>query len=394
MINIFSFTYSFALTPKGDLSYEGIDVSNWQRNIDYSQVKNSGVQIVYIKASEGTTFKDPYLEQNYSNAKANGLKVGFYHYLTATSVWQARAQADFFASVIEGKDVDCKLAMDYEEFFGEGKIEINEIALAFMKRVKEITKKDVIVYSNLNNVKNTFGDDVANEGRLWLAYYSNTQNLINVNSSWTNYIGLQYTSSGQVQGISGNVDKDRFSKEIFMEDIQEAEDPMNTNIINYIVKVGDTLSQIALRYGTTVTEIARLNNIKNVNLIYPGQVLEIITNSNNSQENQANRIIYTIRYGDTLSGIAKRYGVSIQNLVNWNNIKNPNLIYAGNTLVVYTNSYNNSSNNISSNTYVVKRGDNLWNIAIRYNTTVRRLVSLNGIRNPNLIYPGQILKIY
>ena len=394
MINIFSFTYSFALTPKGDLSYEGIDVSNWQRNIDYSQVKNSGVQIVYIKASEGTTFKDPYLEQNYSNAKANGLKVGFYHYLTATSVWQARAQADFFASVIEGKDVDCKLAMDYEEFFGEGKIEINEIALAFMKRVKEITKKDVIVYSNLNNVKNTFGDDVANEGRLWLAYYNNTQNLINVNSSWTNYIGLQYTSSGQVPGISGNVDKDRFSKEIFMEDIQEAEDPMNTNIINYIVKVGDTLSQIALRYGTTVTEIARLNNIKNVNLIYPGQVLEVITNSNNSQENQANRIIYTIRYGDTLSGIAKRYGVSIQNLVNWNNIKNPNLIYAGNTLVVYTNSYNNSSNNISSNTYVVKRGDNLWNIAIRYNTTVRRLVSLNGIRNPNLIYPGQILKIY
>lgn len=394
MINIFSFTYSFALTPKGDLSYEGIDVSNWQRNIDYSQVKNSGVQIVYIKASEGTTFKDPYLEQNYSNAKANGLKVGFYHYLTATSVWQARAQADFFASVIEGKDVDCKLAMDYEEFFGEGKIEINEIALAFMKRVKEITKKDVIVYSNLNNVKNTFGDDVANEGRLWLAYYSNTQNLINVNSSWTNYIGLQYTSSGQVPGISGNVDKDRFSKEIFMEDIQEAEDPMNTNIINYIVKVGDTLSQIALRYGTTVTEIARLNNIKNVNLIYPGQVLEVITNSNNSQENQANRIIYTIRYGDTLSGIAKRYGASIQNLVNWNNIKNPNLIYAGNTLVVYTNSYNNSSNNISSNTYVVKRGDNLWNIAIRYNTTVRRLVSLNGIRNPNLIYPGQILKIY
>ena len=179
-------------------------------------MKNSGVQIVYIKASEGTTFKDPYLEQNYANAKANGLKVGFYHYLTATSIWQARAQADFFATVIEGKDVDCKLAMDYEEFFGESKNEINEIALAFMKRVKEITKNDVIVYSNLNNVKNTFGDEVANEGRLWLAYYNNTQNLINVNSSWTNYIGLQYTSSGYVPGVSGNVDKDRFSKEIFM----------------------------------------------------------------------------------------------------------------------------------------------------------------------------------
>ena len=66
-------------------------------------MKNAGIQIVYIKASEGTTFKDPYLEQNYINAKANGLKIGFYHYLTATSVEGARRQAEFFTSVIAGK---------------------------------------------------------------------------------------------------------------------------------------------------------------------------------------------------------------------------------------------------------------------------------------------------
>ena len=57
-------------------------------------MKNAGIQIVYIKASEGTTFKDPYLESNYKNAKANGLKVGFYHYLTATNTYQARKQAE------------------------------------------------------------------------------------------------------------------------------------------------------------------------------------------------------------------------------------------------------------------------------------------------------------
>ncbi|MBQ2183693.1 MAG: hypothetical protein II399_03580, partial [Lachnospiraceae bacterium] len=49
------------------------------------------------------------------------LKIGFYHYLTATSVEAARRQADYFISVISGKQYDCKLAMDYEEFFGEGK---------------------------------------------------------------------------------------------------------------------------------------------------------------------------------------------------------------------------------------------------------------------------------
>ena len=88
-----SCTYIYALTPKDDLPYNGIDVSNWQKNINFTEVKNSGVQIVYIKASEGTTFVDPYLEQNYTNAKANGLKIGFYHYLTATSILGAKRQS-------------------------------------------------------------------------------------------------------------------------------------------------------------------------------------------------------------------------------------------------------------------------------------------------------------
>lgn len=329
-----SSTYIYALTPKDDLPYEGIDVSNWQKNINFTEVKNSGVQVVYIKASEGTTFKDPYLEQNYAKAKSNGLKVGFYHYLTATSVDGARKQAEFFTSVIAGKEYDCKLAMDYEEFFGEGKTEINEIALAFMQKVSQITGKDVIVYSNLNNIKNIFGDDVALEGDLWLAYYSNPNNLINTKSGWDTYIGIQYTSTGRVPGIEGNVDMDRFSQEIF-----------------------------ASSGGSGVPP-----------------------------ENNSRPIYYKIKWGNTLSGIAYRYGVSVKQLASWNNIRNPNLIYAGNTLVIYANG--SVAPQPSQNIYVVKRGDTLWGIAMRYGTTVNRLVGLNGIRNRNLIYPGQIIRLY
>ena len=328
IIGISICTNIYALSPQSELIYEGIDVSNWQKNIDFTKVKNDGVQIVYIKASEGTTFKDPYLESNYKNAKANGLKVGFYHYLTATNTYQARKQAEFFVSVIKGKQVDCKLAMDYEEFFGEGRNEINEIALAFIQKVKELTRIDVIVYSNLNNVKNAFGDDVANEGRLWIAYYNNPNNLINVKSSWNTYIGIQYTSKGIVPGISGYVDKDKFSKEIFIDNSTQ----QDKTIINYLIK-----------------------------------------------------------RGDTLWAISRIYGVSIQDLVYWNNIKNPNLIYAGNILKIYTNGNTETGNNNFN--YVVKKGDCLWNIAIKYGTTVNKLVVDNGIKNPNLIYPGQILKI-
>ena len=399
MLCISSCTYIYALTPRDELIYEGVDVSNWQGNINFAEVKNAGIEIVYIKASEGTSFVDPYLESNYANAKANGLKVGFYHYLTATSVAGAIRQANFFASVIAGKEVDCRLAMDYEEFFGEGKTEINEIAVAFIERLRQITGKDVIVYSNLNNIRNTFGDDVALEGDLWVAYYGNPNNLINVNSSWETYIGIQYTSSGRVPGISGNVDRDRFSKEILINNVpgENVPDRENQEYINYVVKRGDTLSQIAARYGTTVSIIAEINNIPNVNLIYPGQVFRIPYNSSSSggtNPPSQNVVYYTIRRGDTLWEISNRYGVTVQQLASWNNIVNPNLIFAGNTLVIYTNgSGSNSGSSGSSTQYVVKRGDTLWGIAMRYGTTVNSLVSLNRIPNKNLIYPGQVLKI-
>lgn len=381
MVLICNVNFVLALTPIDELPYQGIDVSRWQGNINFQKVKNDGIEIVYIKASEGRTYIDPYFEQNYKKAKANNLKVGFYHYLTATTISSAQAQADFFASVIEGKEVDCKLAMDYEEFYGEGRNEINRIALAFITRLKQMSGKDVIAYSNLNNVRNTFDDNIASASKLWLAYYGDTQKIVNTKSNWSTYIGLQYTDSGRVNGVSGNVDRDRFSSEIFLEDIVDIPNiPNNNQIINYIVKKGDTLSQIAYKYGTTVNEIARLNNIKNVNLIYPCQILEIIPYYKNDY------ITYTVKYGDTLSQIAYKYGTTVNSIVNLNNIQNPNLIFVGQILKI------NESNN--QNVYTVKRGDTLSGIAYKYGTTVNKLVRLNGIKNPNLIYIGQKIRIY
>ena len=406
IINISFITYVCALTQQDNLEYEGIDISNWQRNINFQQVKSAGIQVVYIKASEGTTFVDPYFEQNYYNAKENGLMVGFYHFMTATTVNEAERQASFFASVIEGKEVDCKLAIDYEQFYEVSKNQINQIAVAFVKKLKQITRKDVIIYSNLNNIQNTFDYNTANEGKLWIAYYNNIQNLININSAWDTYIGIQYTSTGRVPGINGNVDRDKFSKEIFMENINPTNpesgsgDGNENKIINYIVKPGDTLSQIALKYGTTVNEIARLNGIQNVNLIFPGQVLEIIANSNSSLNNNESiatqKIIYTIKRGDTLHIRISPKNLSIQKIVNWNNLRNPNLIYAGSTLILYiNNSYISSSGDVKSYiTYTIKRGDTLWGIGRRFGVNYKRIAYINGIRNPRWIYPGQVLRIY
>ncbi len=87
---------TYAITPNANPTYDGIDVSDWQGYIDYEQVRNSGIEVVYIKASQGSNIKDPYFDINYENAKANGLKVGFYHFLTATNTRGSGARSKFF----------------------------------------------------------------------------------------------------------------------------------------------------------------------------------------------------------------------------------------------------------------------------------------------------------
>ncbi len=396
MLNLSS-TYS--MTPVSNLVYEGIDVSNWQRYINYSQVKASGIEVVYIKASEGTTYKDPYFETNYQNAKANGLKVGFYHFLTARNTQQARAQAQFFASVISGKSPDCKLAMDYEQFYeGNSIAEINQIAQAFMERLQELTGKEVIVYSNLNDARNVFNSEISSRYPLWLAYWGDYNNLQNISSNWQIFEGVQYTNKGVVPGINGYVDRNRFTQNILLEECTECpsteppepeEGQENGQESYYIVKSGDTLSSIANIYNTTVQQIVEINGISNPNLIFPGQRLRIPVGSYSTEPNEMGHIVYTVRRGDNLWNISRKYGTTVQEIVQLNNISNPNLIFPGQRLKIP------KASNVSNKSvyYTVRRGDSLWRISRLYGVSVRYLANLNNIRNPNLIYVGQILKI-
>lgn len=160
----------YAFTPSNPTLYEGIDVSGWQGNIDFTEVKNDGIEIVYMKASEGSNFVDPYFNQNYTNAKVNGLKVGFYHYLTARSVEEAVEEARFFVATISGKIPDCKLAMDFESFGNLSISEINQIGISFVKTVETLSKKEVVIYSDTSNASSVFEGELANYP-LWVAQY-------------------------------------------------------------------------------------------------------------------------------------------------------------------------------------------------------------------------------
>lgn len=192
---------------------------------------------------------------------------------------------------------------------------------------------------------------------------------------------------------------DKYTQEIFLNDntpelpiVEKPEVDTKNTYINYIVEPGDTLWAISIKYGTTVNEIIALNDIVNPNLIYPGQNLRILTNSTieGNQTNNLNNVIYTVKKGDTLYRIANMYGVTISQIVNLNNIANPNLIYPGQRLRIKSLS---TAGSVTTNVYKVKRGDNLWRISRRFGVTVNYLVELNNIENPNLIYAGQLLFI-
>ncbi len=332
-------TKVLALTKESDVRYEGIDVSQWQGYIDYSRVKQAGIEVVYIKSSEGRDFKDPYFETNYENAKRNGLKIGFYHFVRATNRVEAEEEARFFASMIAGKEVDCKLAMDFEVFDGISREEINIVSRAFLEETKRLTGKDLVIYSDLSNAERTFDRSLADKYPLWLAYYGDYEQLRNVNANWETFIGVQYTDRGRINGIGDLVDRDRYAKEIFLDDktkLPEVENPKtnsnDTNTIMYTVRSGNTLWEIARRYKTSINEIVKLNNIENPNLIYVGERLRIITNTTYDEKGETNHRLYIVKRGDTLSKLARRYKTTVSHIVELNNIKNPNLIYVGERL--------------------------------------------------------------
>ncbi len=230
--------------------------------------------------------------------------------------------------------------MDFEVFGDLNVQQINEISLAFLQKVQQLTGKEVIIYSDASNANNTFNSQLASMYPLWVAEYGvRTPNTGN----WSSYEGFQYSDSGRVSGISNYTDLDTFTEQIFLSSSENISTPENTTnqIQTYTVQLGDTLSQIASKYNTTVSEIAGLNGISNPNLIYVGQVLKIDTTNHisvvTSDKYETNHIIYTIQSGDTLTSIAQKYDVTIASIVQLNNIQNPNLIYAGELLKINLN---------------------------------------------------------
>lgn len=257
----------------------------------------------------------------------------------------------------------------------------------------------------INHLGSAGLQEIASQWPLWLAEYPNYQVTsepdYNYFPSFTNVQLFQFTSTYASGGLDGNVDFTGITENGYKNG--NAQEPATKTVAtttgkqihqdthNYTVKSGDNLSAIASRYGMTVNALVTLNGIQNANLIYPGQVLRVadsgagstVTKKATTPITSTGTQAYTVRYGDTLSGIASRYGTSTSTLASINGISNPNWIYPGQVLKL--------SGGSSTRVYTVRSGDTLSGIASRLGTSWTALKAKNGLANANLIYPGQTL---
>ncbi|WP_211654735.1 LysM peptidoglycan-binding domain-containing protein [Planococcus alpniumensis] len=162
-----------------------------------------------------------------------------------------------------------------------------------------------------------------------------------------------------------------------------------TSGATYTVKAGDTLYSIAKKYNVTVAALAKANNITNYNLIRVGQVL-VIPGTTAPTPPPSTTVKYTVKAGDTLYSIASKYNTTVAAIASANKITNTNLISVGQVLIIPVKQ---APPPVTTVKYTVKAGDTLYSIARKYNTTVTAIAKANNITNVNAIRVGQVLII-
>lgn len=187
---------------------KGIDISNNNGSINFNGVKNSGVECVYIKATEGTTFQDSYKSAFYGGAKSIGAKVGFYHFLVGTSAPETQAE-NFYKEIISYQN-DLVPMLDVEVNFPG----LNDYIARFIGRFNQLTSMEIGLYTYTSFLNEYIDVERFKTLKLWEANYNNSPwNL--PSNGFTNRIGHQYTEKGHIDGVNGVCDVNEFNEGVF-----------------------------------------------------------------------------------------------------------------------------------------------------------------------------------
>lgn len=302
---------------------KGIDISHHQKGIDLGVIDTD---FVICKATEGNGYTDEMCDTFYQKAKSLGKKLGVYHFARPDLGNTAEAEADWFIKETLGYHKESILILDWES----GDLGNVAWAKAWLDRVYAKTGVRPIIYMSASVMRTYDWTSVVNANYgLWVAGYGtnngNAQTAVFDSyplKYWSFYALWQYTSKGKLNGYNGNLDLDYFNGDRTAWDKYAGGTSTN---IDSAEKTIDELAQevIAGKYGNGEDRKKALGSRYDEVQAKVNEILGI---------NQAT--YYTVVSGDNLTKIANKYGTTVNQLVSWNNIANPNLIYPGQKLRV------------------------------------------------------------
>lgn len=329
--------------PAFAATYQGIDVSKWQPDYDFAKAKRDGVQVVYLRSSLAEHTKDKSFDRHYSEAKKAGLKVGAYHFFYDGGDYTVEENLKNAVAATKGKTFDCRYVIDVEGGGIKGNVSKDKLTADVLKFADEFTDKTGIpcgIYASTYFVRERFTNGIT-KLPLWVADYRGKSSGLLENSLYKSFAGWQYADNGAY----GNclVDSDYFYDDMLigktgsLAPTKPADKSSGTSVTykTYKVKRGDCLYTIGKKSGVNWRTIASLNGIKSPYLLHIGQVLKLSgTAAKSSKAVKSTVKAYTVKRGDCLYNIAKKYGKSYKTIAAENGIKAPYLIHPGQKLKI------------------------------------------------------------
>lgn len=336
------------------MALKGIDVSQWQGNIDWQSVKSAGVQFAMLRAGYGRNNLDTKFHRNAQGAVAAGIPIGLYWFSYALNVDMARKEAQYAVELAKKYKITWPIAYDLEydtvSYALKNGVTITkslatQMAKAFCEEIKRLGYLPM-VYTNLDYL-NRYFDRSQLPYDLWYAQYAPAAD-VKEKAIW------QYSSKGSVAGIEGAVDLNYGYKDYgnggqiqpepvpapegttlelaaaVMQGKYGVEEARRKALGSRYEEVQSFINHIAGASTDTLVKEVLQGRYGN------GKIREIVLGSRyQAVQNRINGAqYYTIRPGDTLSGIAAKYGTTYQQLARINGIANPDKIYAGQRIKV------------------------------------------------------------
>lgn len=299
----------------------GIDVSTWNGRIDWNAVKRSGVKFALLRLGYGsdiTSQDDNTFEYNYTHATAAGIPIGAYIYSYAANAAMAKSEAQHCIRVLKGKKLQLPVYIDFEEDSLAGvAYTVAQTWIAEMKKAGYTPG----IYTTSHWFRLYVGEHNVSK---WIAYWGNDDGTLCSRPAGSDI--HQYTSKGRINGINGDVDLNyMYNTSILNTGGTKPAEQKTDTLAKY---TDEQLADMVIegKFGNGVARVKALGNrYSAVQKIVNARLIPTVTPT---------RKTYTVKPGDTLWGISRKYGTTVTNLVRLNKIKNPNLIYAGDVLYV------------------------------------------------------------